>query len=242
MINVLIPACGKSKFYEDCYYPQNVTEINGRTMIEHVVRNYLCLEGVKYTFCFFRDECNKFHTDKIVSILTNRNCNIVKQENVTAGALCTALLAVDYINSDEELIIANSDQIIDEDISKVVSDFRSRSIDCGVISFNSVHPRWSYIRINDCGEVIETAEKHPLSNHAIAGFYYFAHGSEFIEAAMKVIRKRETYNERFFISASINEIILENKKVSFYEIDSSEYHSFYSPDKIAEYQKRSGKL
>ena len=81
MINVLIPACGKSKFYEDSYYPQNVTEINGKPMIEHVIWNYSSLKDAKYTFCFFRDECDKFHTDKIVQILTNQNCNIVSKHS-----------------------------------------------------------------------------------------------------------------------------------------------------------------
>ena len=128
------------------------------------------------------------------------------------------------------------------DISEVLGDFRKRKLDCGVISFNSVHPRWSYIRINEADEVVETAEKHPLSNHAIAGFYYFAHGSEFIKAAKQAICKRETYNDRFFISASINEIILMNRKVGFYEIETSAYHSLYSPERIAEYTKESRKL
>lgn len=237
MINVLIPACGRSKFYEDSFYPQNVVEIFGKPMIEYVVENYKKLKGVQYTFCLFSDECDQFHTDKIVSILTGHKCNVVKQENVTAGALCTALLAIDYIENDDELIIANSDQIIDADMEKVLNAFRSRKQDCGVICFNSVHPRWSYVRLNKNGEVIETAEKQPLSNHAIAGFYYFAHGRDFVEAAKQVIRKRETYNGRFFIASSINEIILQNKKVGYYEIEPMAYHSFYLPDKIKDYQK-----
>lgn len=237
MINVLIPACGRSKFYEDSYYPQNVTEINGKPMIERVINNYSSLVDAKFTVCLFRDECDKFHTDKIVSIVTKNNCNIVKQENNTGGALCTALLAVDYVGNNEELIISNSDQILDIKIADAVDYFRKNRIDCGVISFTSVHPRWSYIRVNDKNEVVETAEKHPLSNHAIAGFYYFAKGNEFIQAAKQVIRKRETYNDRFFISAALNEIILDNKKVGYYEIAPEQYHSLYSPEKIAEYQK-----
>jgi dTDP-glucose pyrophosphorylase len=237
MINVLIPACGKSKFFEDNYYPKNVTEINGKPMIEWVIDNYRSLKDVKFTVCLFRDECDKFHTDKIVSIVTNDNCNVVKQENMTAGALCTSLLAVDYIGNDKELIISNSDQILDIDLSDVVNSFRKNNVDCGVICFNSVHPRWSYIRVNDQNEVVETAEKHPLSNHAIAGFYYFSHGNDFIEAAKQVIRKRETYNDHFFISSTINEVILNNKKVGYYEISPDKYHSFYSPERIAEYQK-----
>lgn len=238
MINVLIPACGRSKFYEDSYYPQNVIEINGKPMIEHVIRNYSSLEDVKYTVCLYKEECDKFHTDKIISIVTDDNCNIVVQESTTAGALCTCLLAVDFIDDDVPLIIGNSDQILDVNISDVIADFKEREIECGVISFNSVHPRWSYIRINKMDEVVETAEKHPLSNHAIAGFYYFKKGEDFVEAAKQVIRKKEMYNDKFFISSSINELILQNKKVGYYEIPTERYISFYSPEKIAEFRKK----
>lgn len=241
MINVLIPACGKSKFYEDNYYPQNVTEINGRTMIEHVIRNYASLKDAKYTVCLFQNECDSFHTDEIVNIVTNRKGNIVKQENTTAGALCTCLLAVDYINNDDPLIIANSDQIIKTDIEAVIKEFEKENADCGVISFHSVHPRWSYVRVDEDGNVIEAAEKHPISDHAIAGFYYFKKGKYFVDAAKRTIRKRETYEDKYFISASINEIILQNKKVSYFEIPSDCYKSFYSPDKIAAYLKEEGK-
>lgn len=237
MINVLIPACGNSQFFEDNYYPQNVTEIDGKPMIEHVISNYKCISDVKFTVCLFAEECDKFHTDKIVQILTEGKCNIVKQEGMTAGALCTSLLAIDFIGTEDELIIANSDTIIDEDISVVIEHFRKNSFEAGVISFNSVHPRWSYIRLNSENEVVETAEKQPLSKHAIAGFYYFAHGKDFIEAAKQVIRKRETYDGRFYISSSLNEIILKNKRVGYYEIPSKKYHSLYSPEKIVEYQK-----
>lgn len=236
MVNILIPACGKSKFYEESFYPQNVTEINGKPMIQHIIENYKNIAHIKFNFCFFRKECDEFHTDKIASILTDNKCDIVLQENSTEGALCTALLSIDYIGNDNELIIANSDQIIDTDMNTVLQNFRDRNLDCGVISFSSVHPRWSYIRVKG-EEVIETAEKHPLSNHAIAGFYYFRKGTNFIEAAKNVIRKRETYNGRFFISSSINEMILANKRVGYYEIAAEKYHSFYSPEKIKEYQK-----
>ena len=228
------------RFYEDNYYPQNVVDINGKPMIEHVIENYAMLEDVRYTVCLFREECDKFHTDKIVSVLTGGNCNIIKQENMTGGALCTALLTVDYVGTDDELIITNSDQIITMGINEAVASFRKESRDCGVITFKSVHPRWSYARVDSENNVVEVAEKHPLSNHAIAGFYYFAHGSDFIEAAKDSLRKRETYEGRYFISSAINEIILENKSVGYYEIPVENYRSFYSPEKIAEFHRGLG--
>lgn len=236
MINVLIPSCGKSKLYENSYYPKNVIEISGKPMIQHVVENYADINDKKFTFVFLQDECDKFHTDHITSILTNETSNVIKLKNSTGGALCTSLMAIDYINNDDELIIANSDQIIMEDINEVINEFRKKKVDCGVITFNSVHPRWSYVRL--AGEnVVETAEKRPLSHHAIAGFYYFAKGKQFVKAAKQAIKKGEMYDNAYYISSAINEMILQNRLIGYYEIENSKYFSFYTPDKINSYVK-----
>ena len=44
-------------------------------------------------------------------------------------------------------------------------------------------------------------------------------------------------NNTFYISSSLNEIILESQLVMAYSIDSKCYHSFYSPAKINEFEK-----
>ena len=41
------------------------------------------------------------------------------------------------------------------------------SCDAGVITFESVHPRWSYVRLDSENRVTETAEKRPISNSRI---------------------------------------------------------------------------
>ena len=54
-------------------------------------------------------------------------------------------------------------------------------MDGGVIVFDSVHPRWSFVRVDKAGFVIETAEKRPISRLATAGFYYFRRGADFVD-------------------------------------------------------------
>ncbi len=241
MLNILIPSCGKSEFFSDSYYPKNVIEINGKPMIQHVIENYSDIPDKKFTFIILQDECNRFHTDHVVSILTKKDANIITLKNPTGGALCTCLMAVEYINSDDELIIANNDQVICEDISCIIEGFRKCALDCALICFDSVHPRWSYARLE--GEnVVETAEKRPLSRHAIAGFYYFKRGRDFVMGAKRSIRKGETYEGNYYISAAINEMILMNKKVGYTSIDNTSYFSFYSPEKINTFIKYSGDM
>lgn len=234
MINVLLPAMGTSAFFKDAYFPKPLTEINGKTMLEMVIDNYKKLELKNYIFVFCDDDCKKFHLDVSVKILTPSS-QVIKLSYQTAGALCTCLMAIDYINDDIPLIIANSDQIIDVDYRVALAHFNEIGADAGVITFSNIHPRWSYARISG-DEVIEVAEKRPLSKHAIAGFYYYKHGNDFVEAAKKALLKQNNLDGKYYISASMNELILLGKKVGFYEIRKEQYKSFYSPAKIKEYE------
>ena len=236
MINILLPAMGKSEFFKDSFFPKPLVEIKGKTMLETVVDNYNTVEPSRFIFVFSEEDCVRFHVDASARIL-KKECEIIKLQNQTAGALCTCLMAVDYINNDVPLIIANFDQIIDVDYKKVIDGFIASGSDAGIITFPSIHPRWSYAKKED-NIVIEVAEKRPLSKDAIAGFYYFRKGEYFVEAAKKVLLKQNSLEGRYYISMSLNEMVLEGNKVGFYDITKEQYHSFYSPEKIKEYEDR----
>ena len=235
MINILLPAMGKSTFFKDSFFPKPLVEINGKTMLEQVIDNYNTLNEKNFIFVFSDQDCMEFHIDASAEILCQTS-HIIKLKNQTSGALCTCLMAIKEINNDIPLIIANCDQIIDLNYENVINYFEKGKADAGVIVFPSVHPRWSYARENG-GEITEVAEKRPISRNAIAGFYYFRKGKYFVEAAKNVLLKQNQLNGKYYISASINELILENKRISCYHIEKGQYHSFYSPAKIKEYEE-----
>jgi len=238
MINILIPLAGKNQFFPEAEYPfpKSIIEINGKTMIEHVLDNFSSIKKDKqYIFIVNGEDCKKFHLDNVLNLLTESKCQIVRLDAETKGAACSALMAVEFINNDDELIVSNADQIIDETLENILFEFSSN--DAGVISFDSVHPKWSYCRIGKDGKVTEAAEKRPISKNAIAGFYYFKHGKDFVNGAMEMIRKDANVNGKYFIAPVLNELILKNKVVGIAKVENSKYHTFYSPTKIAEYER-----
>ena len=234
MINVLLPSMGKSNFFKESFFPKSLVEIKGKTMLELVIDNYKLLNPKSYIFVFSEEDCLRFHIDSSAKILANCS-EIIKLRNQTSGALCTCLMAAEYINDGNPLVIANCDQVIDVDYSSVLRHFDRIEADAGVITFPNIHPRWSYARKNG-EEIVEVAEKRPLSKDAIAGFYYYKHGRDFIEAAKRAIMKQNCTNGKYYISASINEMILMGKRIGYFDINKNQYHSFYSPAKIKEYE------
>jgi len=238
MINILIPLAGKNTLFSgsEYVYPKLLIEFLGKTMIEHVINNFSSIPCEKqFIFIVNSDDCKKYHLHNILNLLCTDKCSIIKIDKETKGAACSALMGVEYINSDIPLIIANADQVFDIDLQKVIMSFEG--FDAGVVTFNSIHPRWSYVRKNKVGDIVETSEKRPISKDAVAGFYYFKQGKDFCNSAMTMIKKDACIDGRYFIAPSLNEMILKNKKITSFEIDIESYHSFYAPNKIKEYER-----
>lgn len=238
MINILIPLAGRNQFFPETEYPypKSLIEINGKTMIEHVIDNFATIQKKKqFIFIVNSEECKKYHLDNILYLLTDHSCKVIKIDRETKGAACSAMMAIEYINNEMPLIITNADQIFDENLGELINHFHGN--DAGVLTFESVHPRWSYARVDDNNHITETAEKRPISKHAIAGFYYFAKGSDFINSAMQMIKKDANVNGVYFIAPVLNEMVLSNKQMKIIPIANNHYHTFYTPSKIYEYER-----
>ncbi len=228
---------GKNQYFpdNDFPFPKPLIEIGSKTVIERVVDNLsTASEHVQFIFVISNDDCRKFHLDSTLNIITNGNCKIVRLDKETRGSACSALMAIDYIANDTPLLIANSDQIFENSIADLIVDFQTA--DAGVVIFDSVHPRWSYVRLDEEQFVLETAEKRPLSRHAIAGLYFFNRGNDFVEAAMRMIQKGESINSGYYISPVLNQLILSGKLIRTKEVTNDSYHTFYTPQKIKEYE------
>lgn len=234
-MNILIPACGNDKQFQNEYWAKNVTEINGKSMIQYVIENFASFRNKKYIVILNESECARFHTDNMVRLLTGGDCEIIRLRQQTSGALCTSLLAIDLIDNDDELIISNNDQKYDCSIEDLLRDIKKQNADGGVVTFECIHPRWSYVRLEN-DSVVETSEKRPISKKAIAGLYYFKHGKDFVAAAKQAIMKNRSYEGKFYISASINEMILLGKTIKNAEVALENYHSFYEPKQIEKYE------
>lgn len=208
-------------------------------MIEHVIENIT--NGIHFSKIIFvvrQDECQKFHLDNTLNLLSPIKPQIIQLRADTQGALCSALLSIEHINSDEPLMISNADQIFDGGIANYINQFNSQDHDAACLTFSSVHPRWSYVRVNEQNQVIETAEKRPISKHAIAGVYLYKKGSDFIQYGMNSIKNGSSIGDKYFISPVFNEFILAGKKVSHYSVKNEDYHTFYSPQKIEDYESQ----
>jgi dTDP-glucose pyrophosphorylase len=132
-------------------------------MIQVVVDN-LSLDA-NFIYVVQKSHREKYNLDTLLNLITP-NCTIVEVEGVTEGAACTALLAKEFINNDNPLFFANSDQFVEWDSNEFMYKMQETNIDGGIVTFKSIHPKWSFAKLDDNGYVSEVAEKNPISDIA----------------------------------------------------------------------------
>jgi HAD superfamily hydrolase (TIGR01509 family) len=216
-MNVVIPMAGNgSRFAQAGYtFPKPLIEVNGKAMIEVVVENLNV--DANFIFIIQKQHIEKYNVDSMLKFLYP-GCKIVEVESLTEGAACTVLLAKDYIDNKESLLIANSDQFIEWNSLEFLYKMNEQNLDAGIVSFEASHPKWSYARIDENNFVVEVAEKNPISDIATVGIYYWKHGSDFVKYAEKMIDKNIRVNNEFYVCPVFNEAILDNKKIKTFNI------------------------
>lgn len=216
-MKILIPMAGRGKRFEEAGYsfPKPLIDVNGNTMIQVIVENLNF--SAEHIFICQKEHFEKYSLKEHLELISPK-CKIIQVNELTEGAACTALLAKEFINNDEELIIANSDQWIDWNNQHFLSFVRNNNAEGGIVTFIATHPKWSFIKINDEGKVTEVAEKRPISNIATVGIYYFKRGKDFVESAEQMIRKNIRTNNEFYIAPVYNEMIESGKTVMHYPI------------------------
>ena len=231
-MNLLVLLAGSNDKYQEAgqVFPKNLVEIAEKPIIEHVVENLrpVLKPGDRPIMVLRREENLRYHTDLVVRLLVP-DVHICEVGGKTAGAACSALLAINEIDNEDALLIANGDQIITASIAVALADFARRDLDGGILVFEGVHPRWSFVRCNADGLVVETAEKRPISRLATAGLYYFRHGRDFVRAAQKMVLKDAQVGGAFFVCPAYNELLLEGARIGVHLIPRHAYHSLATP-------------
>jgi dTDP-glucose pyrophosphorylase len=216
-LNVLIPMAGAGSRFENAGYafPKPLIEVNGKPMIQVVIEN-LNIDA-NYIYVVQKSHREKYNLDALLNLLTP-GCKIVESDGLTKGAACTALLAKDYINNDNPLFFANSDQFIEWDSNEFMYKMQETDADGGIVSFTSTHPKWSFAKIDDNGLVTEVAEKNPISDIATVGYYYWKHGSDFVKYAKQMIDKGIHVNNEFYVCPVFNQAIEDRKKIRTFNV------------------------
>lgn len=217
-LNVVIPmAGGGTRFAAAGYtFPKPLIDVAGKPMIQVVVEN-LNIEA-NYIFIVQKEHYEKYNMGPFLKML-KPGCKIVQTEGLTQGAACTVLLAKEHIDNDNPLLLVNSDQYVEWNSNEAMYAFAADGIDGGILTFESISPKWSYASIGSDGFVQEVKEKEVISKDATCGIYYWKRGSDFVKYALRMVDRNLRFNNEFYVAPVYTQAIEDGQKVRCKKIE-----------------------
>lgn len=165
-------------------------------------------------------------------------------DHLTDGQACTCLLAKDYIDNLEPLLIAGCDNGME--FNKVKFDKYSNEADVLVFTYrhneavmsNPDAYGWMIIDGNDniTGTSIKKAISNtPMEDHAVVATFWFKQGNIFVRAAENMIAENDRINNEFYVDEVIKHVLELGYKAKVFEID--RYIGWGTPADYELYQK-----
>jgi len=221
VINIVIPMAGHGSRFSKAGYkdPKPLIPVFGKPMIQVVIENLR--PNVDHRFVFI---CQSEHFSKYpLRPLLEREapgCEIIEVNQVTDGAACTVLLAKEFINNTDQLMIANCDQYINVDINQYLNCLNQGDSDGLIMTMKAFDNKWSFVKLNENNEITLVVEKQVVSDEATVGIYNFMQGKDFVAAAESMILKDLRVNNEFYVAPAYNEMIELGKKITYFNIGS----------------------
>lgn len=221
MLNIVVPMAGKGTRFSQAGYkdPKPLIPVFGKPMIQLVLDNLKPSSNHRFILICQKSHLNEYGLEEFIH--QNYPGSItIGIDFYTEGAACTVLLAKKYINTNDCLMIANCDQFVDVSIDQYLQEMDRFNLDGLIMTMTANDNKWSFIRFDNDGKVVELVEKQVVSNEATVGIYNFKKGSDFVWAAEQMISKKLRVGNEFYVAPVYNEMISRGDHLGTFNIGS----------------------
>ncbi|MFM0184921.1 glycosyltransferase family 2 protein [Paraburkholderia nemoris] len=219
MLNIVVPMAGAGSRFAKAGYtdPKPLIQVSGVPMIEVVVNNLRPSAPHRFIFICQRAHIAQYGlTEKLATWAPGSE--IIALNGLTEGAACTVLAAKAFIDNDDALMIANSDQYVDVNIDTYLAEMDDQALDGLIMTMWADDPKWSFVGMSGDGLVTRVVEKEVISNEATVGIYNFRKGSDFVRAAEAMIEENLRVNNEFYVAPAYNKLIEQGSRIGIHNV------------------------
>ncbi len=236
--SLILPLAGLgSRFSNEGYKkPKPFIDVNGKPMINRVLEN-LNFNLYSKIVLVIRSEFDKKFRSELKNITEKYNCEIVSVPELTKGPAITVLEGLKSVNLENPLVVANTDQIVDDGVFQLISSIDNNLCHGNIMCFQDLtkNPKWSFVKLDQENRIVETREKVPISDLATVGIYGFSKASYCKDAIEEMVSNKELVNNEYYICPAYNYMIKKKMTVLPTIIKSSEMHGIGTPNDLENY-------
>ncbi len=149
-------------------------------------------------------------------------------DRLTEGQACTCMLAKDYLDPEEELLIAGCDNGMDIDRAA----FEETKLTCDCIVFTYRHNEavlqnpnaYGWMLADGEGNITGTSIKKaisdtPMEDPAVVATFWFRKAKVFFDATEKMIRENDRINGEFYVDQTVKHVIDLGYRAKIFDIN-----------------------
>lgn len=173
------------------------------------------------------------------------NCQVIQSIKKTEGNACSILLAEQYINNDDPLVVVDDNQWLSWDIERLLVDFLLKETALlQMITFNPYgNNNYHYISTDEQNnKIVKSIHLNkPISEYALTDVYFWRHGKDFIKYTHRMISRNQRYLGEFCTSLIANELFddILDKKIqddSVIHVSCPKFFKFNNPSTLDEFR------
>lgn len=231
-MKIVIPMAGKGSRFQDAAAtnpeyrkPKPLINIKGKPMIVWAIDSLSSfkLDPANFIFICRQDQEDEFKISKSLKDLFSNKIKIILLDHITRGAAETVLKTKEFINSDEDMIISDSDHFFDGSfLYKAVSEKDSKTQ--GIIPVfkpPDKDPKWSFSLVgrNNIIKAVGEKDKRLANMGALAniGGYYFTNGKVFVREVENAISENDLTGDEgkkeFYVAPIYQRLINKGMKI-----------------------------
>ncbi len=149
-------------------------------------------------------------------------------DRLTEGQACTCMLAKDYLDPEEELLIAGCDNGMD--IDRAAFEETKRACDCIVFTYRHneavlQNPNaYGWMLTDEAGNITGTSIKKaisdtPMEDPAVVATFWFRKAKVFFDATEKMIRENDRINGEFYVDQTVKRVIDLGYRAKIFDIN-----------------------
>lgn len=213
--------------------PKYMIEARGKTLFEW---SMISLDGYRegveqYIFIVMRDahcDVENFISEKC-ALLSINNYKIIILDYLTDGQATTAMLASKYWNPENGLLIYNIDTYVELGEMSMAELKGDGFIPC----FQAEGDHWSFVRLDESGEVAEIKEKERISNYCTLGAYYFSSCQLYKDLYENYYgKKQKLVNGEKYVAPLYDYMLSQGGKIYISNINPKKVHVLGTPEEL----------
>lgn len=236
-MKVVITMAGAGSRFRKAGYnqPKHEIEVNGKSLFEWSMSSLEDLFYEDFIFIVRQGFYNKQNLEQLINKIGIKTYQIHELSELTSGQASTVMSAASLINDNDEIAIYNIDTYI-EPMNILKADMTN--CDGHITVFNAPGDHWSFVAIDDSGNVTDVVEKKRISDYASVGFYYFAKFADFKNVYEKYSEQIIADYSEVYIAPMYHYLLEQNKQITIKLIPYESVHALGTPVELESFKER----